>query len=611
MEAAQQQLVDARRTSTTEVLLQQQFRRLQLEQVKAATAAEQRSLSATASRSIPKFVSNAAEIGSIHSDVAVNVWPHAHVWLSKNQTLLGQIDSCFTEAFVPATMVRRIKRAEKTSDSHSESARDADDDNVDDDDDDDRHAAAATPPPASARSSASKPVHFASESDLVGAFLSATTLALKAVGTCQMKVVDTQNCPYLNHAIKPDLTAIPCSDNAATSLNAGCIAEGKLWKTLNNAGGKLSTPGVWGQVAVYANEILRHQPLLAAYRCCLFHDEHMVLFLFNRRSGGPELGYYFGDVLFTEPMPVQQGFQYFIAEVVTSSPHNVLWFSQGSEVVPAVRYLGTGATASVFALQQEPLVMKVSNGASCDELENEWEVLQKLREKQQVPAIFPVPVACSFPDSAAASGAGATAAIESGKSLLPHIVMAPVGKRFGFLCAFRRPHALSLLHALEIAHGMRIVHRDVRPANILRSRESLTEGGVARDVALLIDWGYACDLSLAGNANLLPVVGTVRCGSPAVLAAFARGSLHKPTTEDDLHSWVRSCYLLAFPEKYTALGLVVGSEADPFVDALLAFWERVFAEHPSWKQLADAVPEAVNTSPPNYDVLRKLLMWCL
>lgn len=84
---------------------------------------------------------------------------------------------------------------------------------------------------------------------------------------------------------------------------------------------------------------------------------------------------------------------------------------------------------------------------------------------------------------------------------------------------------MDLVTALRLAANANYVHRDVRPANIMVSREPCTcneRQPNDHHYAVLIDWAFA----IKAAAGPVPYQGTVSCASQNVLDQLSRGQSH-------------------------------------------------------------------------------------
>ena len=107
---------------------------------------------------------------------------------------------------------------------------------------------------------------------------------------------------------------------------------------------------------------------------------------------------------------------------------------------------------------------------------------------------------------------------------------------------------MNLLVTLRLVHAAGYVHRDVRWPNIMRRRDSTRR-------IVLCDLGYAVRVGTSAYVS-----GTLRCASPAVLRAACSGQQHVYSALDDVHSWARTCYLLANPACAELLDDIVPDE---------------------------------------------------
>lgn len=108
------------------------------------------------------------------------------------------------------------------------------------------------------------------------------------------------------------------------------------------------------------------------------------------------------------------------------------------------------------------------------------------------------------------------------------MIISPVCKR---IRKFRSHHALQLIHLLRCIHNVKVYHRDVRPENILLDTDN--------DSLILADWGAAIHNP---PDEQVPYEGTISFASPDILNNNLE--VHHPKATDDLHSFVRSMYIL-------------------------------------------------------------------
>ena len=87
------------------------------------------------------------------------------------------------------------------------------------------------------------------------------------------------------------------------------------------------------------------------------------------------------------------------------------------------------------------------------------------------------------------------------------------------------------------------------------------------------------------------VQGTIRCASPEVLTSWEARTPHVYTVWDDIHSWARTCFLLANPSWSAALDDEFPVERVPEADvpALTAFWADAAGASAGWQSLFDLV----------------------
>eukprot|EP01137_Pigoraptor_chileana_P021577 Opistho-2@85489 len=119
---------------------------------------------------------------------------------------------------------------------------------------------------------------------------------------------------------------------------------------------------------------------------------------------------------------------------------------------------------------------------------------------------------------------------------------------------FTQEHFVQLLRTLADAHLIGIVHRDLRPANIMRDKN---------------DWNAAAKANVAA-----PFRGSTRTASSRVLEELERDPEHVIfTASDDMVSAVKTAYLLSHPHINARLCVI---SSDDF-GGLNTFWTTCLA----------------------------------
>jgi len=114
------------------------------------------------------------------------------------------------------------------------------------------------------------------------------------------------------------------------------------------------------------------------------------------------------------------------------------------------------------------------------------------------------------------------------------IIIRPVCEQIGD--QFQVSHALQLLSLLIHIHSMKIYHRDVCPENILLDTNN--------NILILANWGSSIQNH---NDNMVSYKGTIMFASPNILNKDF--GLYIPKASDDLHSFVRTIYILRNPSR--------------------------------------------------------------
>ncbi|AJF97082.1 hypothetical protein TW95_gp0348 [Pandoravirus inopinatum] len=132
-------------------------------------------------------------------------------------------------------------------------------------------------------------------------------------------------------------------------------------------------------------------------------------------------------------------------------------------------------------------------------------------------------------------------------------------------------HALQALDVMTAAHVVGIVHRDFRPANLLRT----TDGGRV----LVNDWGFAAEADA-----IEPHRGTLAYASDAVLAHMIAGHTQFGVARaDDLESLVRTLYVMS--GRSVAMGMPAGRDLAARAARLMRMWKKAMTR--PWRRLQD------------------------
>jgi hypothetical protein len=180
-------------------------------------------------------------------------------------------------------------------------------------------------------------------------------------------------------------------------------------------------------------------------------------------------------------------------------------------------------------------------------------------------------------DLVSAGVAGGSGSLPSTVLLLSPVCL-PFSTSTGVGAPLKGAHLGQLVDAVRDMHCAGYLHRDVRPANI---------GCGQQDGQLyLLDAGFAVQL----GSGKIPWEGTLRCASPTVLDALAKGSPVSASPSDDLRSLVRCCHMLLFPH----LAPKVKALQDPLM--IKAYWAERLANG-VWSRMESVCADmAANTA---------------
>ncbi len=144
------------------------------------------------------------------------------------------------------------------------------------------------------------------------------------------------------------------------------------------------------------------------------------------------------------------------------------------------------------------------------------------------------------------------------------LLLSPKGERIA-LGSFSLKYAHQLVSLLAELHSFKYVHRDIRPDNIMSTREH----GL-----LLIDFGFAVK-----RQTIQPFYGTLHFASDAVLAKLINGqtSFSCDGTED-LESAVRAIFAMVFHQVQRDLMAVDMTD----YGGIREFWKKAFSGKKPW-----------------------------
>jgi serine/threonine protein kinase len=154
-----------------------------------------------------------------------------------------------------------------------------------------------------------------------------------------------------------------------------------------------------------------------------------------------------------------------------------------------------------------------------------------------------------------------------------------------------------LLSTMQVLHNNRIVHRDIRPDNLLFSKQDVNGHGVNR--LLLIDWAFAWF-----RDDPAVYMGATNFVSPAVREHMRARMLnpsatHRFTAEDDLYSWLLVCLAMAnwahFADELARLEVMFPAAKDiAEKQAAAALLFEMYLATPSWSPLREAVKRKID-----------------
>jgi len=209
-------------------------------------------------------------------------------------------------------------------------------------------------------------------------------------------------------------------------------------------------------------------------------------------------------------------------------------------------FLGEGSSAKVYKINWNDRPAAIKIFSDVNNLKNEVEMLKGLNRNN----FKNVPIFIANDDN--------------------HLIIRPVCKHFSndFINNFQAQHCKDLLNLLKRIHSYGVYHRDVRPSNIMLDTES--------NYLILVDWGSAIFHS---KNEVVPYKGTTTYASPFILENGMGDYVPKPA--DDLHSFVRTMYVLRNPLKKPDL-------ASSSTQAIRDYWNSELNDRELWKEMSNA-----------------------
>lgn len=161
----------------------------------------------------------------------------------------------------------------------------------------------------------------------------------------------------------------------------------------------------------------------------------------------------------------------------------------------------------------------------------------------------------------------------------PYILLTPLCKHQSDIThRFVYAHFCQLVRAAQGIHERGWIHRDIRPSNVLFKKENNNE-------ICLVDFGYCIQHDTADLWQ-----GALHFASDGALSCIVRAAPYNATYRDDLHSIVRTSYILTRSSHITKTLHLLKS-----ADEILVFWQREYREFSSClsvlNELIERIPE--------------------
>ncbi|CAG8733187.1 4655_t:CDS:2, partial [Funneliformis mosseae] len=357
---------------------------------------------------------------------------------------------------------------------------------------------------------------------------------------------DTHDVGYLN-GLMPDISIFKTEDvveGAYIPLVVQTILELKVQKRHTGFFNEEK-----GQLIDYIRILVRQQPLRKLFAIFLSDGSYFYVMSFNRHT--KEYQEYLTNLT--------EGLRLFYTLILRKSDfvraigvRSITFNFKHSHTrsrsinIRLEEFLGQGSSADVYRIKwnNRPAVIKIITDPDDSVTEREVGILKLLKNSnvQNIPEYV---------------------THDSEK-----IIMYPVCKRINKKL-FQAKHVRELLQILEKIHSIPIYHRDVRPSNIMLDTST--------DSLILVDWGSA----VHNPISEVTYEGTSTYASNNILNNDMGPYTPQPT--DDLHSFVRTMYILINPLRQP-------KDLKSSVK-IKDYWDHELNDRPLWKEMLTAADE--------------------
>ncbi|GBB83718.1 hypothetical protein RclHR1_01040023 [Rhizophagus clarus] len=369
----------------------------------------------------------------------------------------------------------------------------------------------------------------------------------KDVTTClssgQIVFRETNNTPYLN-GYKPDFSIFNINDipnDSYTVIAVQTILELKKHKRTIGFSDEEK-----GQLMDYLHILIEQQLLRRLFAVFLSDGIFLYVMAFDRNTNRHQecqTDFLTGIRLIHTLIYQNSGYTKICESTIIDFTKQISSTRTTMVKIRLKEFLGKGSSARVYKIdwECEPAAIKMSS----NNLGYEANILKEL----SVHNFTNVPIILANNNN--------------------NLVIKPVCEYFNNnLNNFQAQHYMDLLNLLKRIHSFRVFHRDIRPSNIMLDTEN--------NLLVLVDWGSAVH-----NPSDAPILyeGTTTYASPSILDNNFGNYIPKPS--DDLHSFVRTVYIMRNPLKKPHL-------ASSSAQAIKDYWNNELDGRALWKEMTNA-----------------------